>query len=228
MDARRILVIEDDPDIVELLQYNLEREGFEVCTAKTGEEGKAQALECRPSLILLDLMLPRTSGLGVCRELRSREETKRTPLIMVTAKGEEGDVVLGLELGADDYVTKPFSVKELIARIHSVLRRTDVRPQETSSRIERDDLVIDDDRHEVLLGGEPVDLTLAEYRLLYALAANPGRVFTREQLIGRITAGGYVIAERNVDVHVAAIRKKMKEISELIVTVRGIGYKFKD
>jgi len=228
MDQQRILVIEDDPDIVELLQYNLEREGFEVCTAKTGEEGKARALECRPSLILLDLMLPRTSGLDVCRELRSREETKRTPLIMVTAKGEESDVVLGLELGADDYVTKPFSVKELIARIHSVLRRVDVRPREAPTRIERGDLVIDDDRHEVLLGGEPVDLTLAEYRLLHALAANPGRVFTREQLIGRITAGGYVIAERNVDVHVAAIRRKMKEVAELIVTVRGIGYKFKD
>jgi len=228
MDAQRILVIEDDPDIVELLQYNLEREGFEVLVAKTGEEGKAQAIKCQPSLILLDLMLPRTSGLDVCRELRGREDTKRTPLIMVTAKGEESDVVLGLELGADDYVTKPFSVKELIARIHSVLRRTDVRPQEASSRIERDDLVIDDDRHEVLMGGEPVDLTLAEYRLLHALAASPGRVFTREQLIGRITAGGYVIAERNVDVHVAAIRRKMKEISELIVTVRGIGYKFKD
>jgi len=117
MDTQRILVIEDDPDIVELLQYNLEREGFEVCIAKTGEEGKAKAIECQPSLILLDLMLPRTSGLDVCRDLRSREDTRRTPLIMVTAKGEESDVVLGLELGADDYVTKPFSVKELIARL---------------------------------------------------------------------------------------------------------------
>ena len=228
MDAQRILVIEDDPDIVELLQYNLEREGFEVKVAKTGEEGKARATECRPSLILLDLMLPRTSGLDVCRELRGREDTKRTPIIMVTAKGEESDVVLGLELGADDYVTKPFSVKELIARIHSVLRRTNVRPQKASSRIERGTLVIDSDRHEVLLNGEQVDLTLAEYRLLRALAGSPGRVFTREQLIGQITAGGYMIAERNVDVHVAAIRRKLKEISELIVTVRGIGYKFKD
>jgi DNA-binding response OmpR family regulator len=147
---------------------------------------------------------------------------------MVTAKGEESDIVLGLELGADDYVTKPFSVRELVARIHSVMRRAASPAPKSAGRIEMGPLVIDDSRHEVEVNGTLANLTLAEYRLLRALASSPGRVFTREQLISQITAGGYQIAERNVDVHVAAIRRKIPEIADMIATVRGIGYKFRD
>lgn len=228
MEKQHILIIEDDPDIQELLRYNLEREGFVTHVADSGEKGLEKAAARRHALILLDLMLPGTPGLEVCRQLRRQEQTKMTPLIMVTAKGEESDVVLGLELGADDYVAKPFSIRELIARIHSVLRRADSTDREAGEHLEIGSLTIDDARHEVLLGGEPVELTLAEYRLLRALAAQPGRVFTREQLIAKITAGGYQIAERNVDVHVAALRRKMRTIADMIVTIRGIGYKYKD
>ncbi|MFQ5743868.1 MAG: response regulator [Acidobacteriota bacterium] len=229
MAKSQILIIEDDPDILELLQYNLEREGFEVLVAEDGETGLREAATRRPSLILLDLMLPGMAGLDVCRQLQRQEETSRIPVVMVTAKGEESDVVLGLELGADDYITKPFGVRELVARVRSVLRRAEAnRPPAVEGRIEQGPIVIDQSRHEVLLDGELVELTLAEFRLLRALAANPGRVLTRDQLISRITAGGYQIAERNVDVHVAAVRRKMKKIADLIVTVRGVGYKLRD
>jgi DNA-binding response OmpR family regulator len=228
MDKQTILIIEDDPDIQELLKYNLERDGFEVLITDTGEKGFQNAEAQRPSLILLDLMLPGRPGLDVCRDLREHKATKDIPLIMVTAKGEESDIVLGLELGADDYVTKPFSVRELVARIHSVLRRAVTPAAEPEGRLVIGPLMIDDGRHEVEVNGELANLTLAEYRLLRALASSPGRVFTREQLISQITAGGYQIAERNVDVHVAAIRRKITEIADMIVTVRGIGYKFRD
>jgi DNA-binding response OmpR family regulator len=228
MDKKTILIIEDDPDIQELLKYNLERDGFEVLLTDTGEKGLQDAESLKPSLILLDLMLPGRPGLDVCRDLRDHEATRHIPLIMVTAKGEESDIVLGLELGADDYVTKPFSVRELVARIHSVMRRAASPARRAAGRIEMGPLVIDDSRHEVEVNGALANLTLAEYRLLRALASNPGRVFTREQLISQITAGGYQIAERNVDVHVAAIRRKIPEIADMIVTVRGIGYKYRD
>jgi len=228
MEKSQVLIIEDDPDILELIQYNLGREGFEVSAATTGEEGLSKARRDKPDLILLDLMLPGTPGLEVCKRLRDRRETSGTPLIMVTAKGEESDIVLGLELGADDYVTKPFKVRELLARIRAVLRRAERGDSGGRDRIERGPLVIDNTRHEVTLDGEEVQLTLAEFRLLRGLAADPGRVFTRDQLVHRITAGGYQIAERNVDVHIAAIRRKLGDAGDLIVTVRGVGYKFQD
>jgi DNA-binding response OmpR family regulator len=221
-----ILVVEDDADIVELLRYNLEREGFEVRAVGDGEAGLAAAAAHPPALILLDLMLPSMEGLDVCRELRRREATRGIPLIMLTAKGDEADVVLGLGLGADDYVTKPFSPKQLVARIRAVLRRGTVRPDgDATERIDRGPLVIDTARHEVRLDGTPVALTLAEFRILHALASSPERVFTRDQLLDRITQGKSVIIDRNVDVHVRAIRKKLGKHGERIVTVRGVGYK---
>jgi DNA-binding response OmpR family regulator len=221
-----ILVVEDDSDIVELLRYNLEREGFEVRAVGDGEAGLAAAETHQPALILLDLMLPGMEGLEVCRELRRRETTRGIPLIMLTAKGDEADIVLGLGLGADDYVTKPFSPKQLIARIRAVLRRGTSRPAtDAVERIDRGPLVIDTARHEVRLDGTPVTLTLAEFRILHALAANPDRVFSRDQLLDKITQGKSVIIDRNVDVHVRAIRKKLGRHGQRIVTVRGVGYK---
>lgn len=228
MPRQTILIVEDDPDILELLEYNLRRDGFRTLAARTGEDGIRIAQAEQPDLILLDLMLPGVQGLEVCRTLRQRPRTRSTPIIVVTAKGEESDVVLGLERGADDYVTKPFAPKELIARIQAVLRRSRPEDETPSLVVRRDRVEIDSTRHEVRLDGHPVELTLAEFRLLRALAAHPGQVFTRAQLLEHITGGEHVIIERNVDVHVATIRKKLHEVRDSIQTVRGIGYRWKD
>jgi DNA-binding response OmpR family regulator len=228
MDKRRVLVIEDDPDIREILEYNLTNEGFDVVSATDGERGLREAAANKPDLILLDLMLPGIPGLDVCRRLRAGRNLKDVPIIMVTAKGEEADVVSGLELGADDYITKPFRVRELVARVSAVLRRSEAPAEIQEERFERGRIVVDLARHEVVVDGEAIELTLAEFRLLAALASQPGRVFPRARLVHQITAGGYQISERNVDVHVAALRRKLGDCSNLISTVRGIGYKFKE
>ncbi len=228
MSNDAILIIEDDPDIAELVEYNLEREGFRVDAAESGEAGLGMALSRQPSLVLLDLMLPGMPGFEVCRQLKRRDETREVPVIILTAKGEEADVVAGLEIGADDYITKPFSVRELIARVHAVLRRARGEEDPELDRIVRGPLTMDPARHEVRVYGEPVDLTLAEYRLLHALASKPGRVYARDRLVNRITTGDYHISERNVDVHVAALRRKLGEAGRLVRTVRGVGYKFQD
>ena len=226
MGKNTILIVEDDPDIVELLQYNLEREGFATLAAADGEAGLAAAVDRQPALILLDLMLPGINGLDVCRRLKQDVSTHAIPLIMLTAKGDDADVVLGLGLGADDYVTKPFSPRQLVARIQAVLRRGPVKETtQAPERVEHGPLVVDSARHEVRADGRPVMLTLAEFRLLHALVASPGRVFTRDQLLDRITKGESVIIDRNVDVHVRAIRKKLGKHGGTIVTVRGVGYK---
>jgi DNA-binding response OmpR family regulator len=226
MARNTILIVEDDPDIVELVQYNLEREGFATLTATDGEAGLATAGSHHPSLILLDLMLPGINGLDVCRRLKAQESTRAIPVIMLTAKGDEADVVLGLGLGADDYVTKPFGPKQLVARIQAVLRRGPVRETaQEPERVEHGPLVVDAARHEVILDGRVLAFTLAEFRLLHALLLNPGRVFTRDQLLDKITKGETVIIDRNVDVHVRAIRKKLGKHGGIIVTVRGVGYK---
>ena len=226
MGKNTILIVEDDPDIVELLQYNLEREGFATLAAADGEAGLTAAVDQQPALILLDLMLPGIHGLDVCRRLKQDVSTQAIPLIMLTAKGDDADVVLGLGLGADDYVTKPFSPRQVVARIQAVLRRGPVREAtQAPERVEHGPLVVDSARHEVRVDAHPVMLTLAEFRLLHALVANPGRVFTRDQLLDRITKGESVIIDRNVDVHVRAIRKKLGKHGGIIVTVRGVGYK---
>jgi DNA-binding response OmpR family regulator len=223
----RILVIEDDPDIQELVAYNLEREGFQVHVCDDGEAGLRKAASWKPALVLLDLMLPGVEGLEVCRQIRSAKETRRTPVVMLTAKGEESDVVLGLGMGADDYIAKPFSPKEVIARIRAILRRV-ASSGEKPERLSAGPFEIDVDRHEVQVRGKSVVLTLAEYRLLCALVSQPGRVFTRDLLLDRITGGESVIIDRNIDVHIRALRKKLKRNAEWIVTVRGVGYKLKE
>lgn len=227
MKKPTILLIEDDPDILELAQYNLERDGFSVSTASDGEEGLRKAQGVKPDLIVLDLMMPGMDGLKVCQKLRASDDTKNTPIIMLTAKGEESDIVIGLEMGADDYMTKPFSPKELIARIRANLRRGPMEISK-SSVIEAGPITIHTDRHEVFHRGQPMALTLAEFKIMRMLASKPGRVFTREQLLETISGGDTFLVDRNVDVHIRALRKKLGEDAELIITIRGIGYKCKD
>ncbi len=225
MPSTKILLVEDERDLLELLKYNLDREGFEVFTAETGEDGLKQVRTQTPDLILLDLMLPSMGGLEVCRSLKGRSETAEIPVIMLTAKGEESDVVLGLEFGADDYVRKPFSPRELIARIRAVLRRG-TTVTEAKTRIESDGIVLDRERHEVEVDGSLIELTRSEFRLMWTLAKHPGRVYAREELVERLTDGEVVILDRNIDVHVSSIRKKLGEMGGVIGTVRGVGYKW--
>jgi len=229
MAKPRILAIEDEPDILTVLAYNLAREGFAVSTAANGEDGLRLARRERPELVLLDLLLPGLDGLEVCRKLKLDASTRSIPIVMLTAKGEESDVVLGLGVGADDYVTKPFSPKVLIARIRAVLRRGVLQDDATiPSRIEIDDLIIDSQRHEVLVAGQTVAVTATEFRLLHTLAAAPGRVFTRDLLVQRVIGHGAVVIDRNIDVHVRAIRTKLGAARDRIETVRGVGYRFRD
>jgi DNA-binding response OmpR family regulator len=226
--GERILLIEDDADISELVQYNLEREGYKVYASGDGELGLDLAGQLKPDLIVLDLMLPGLDGLAVCRKLRGGPFGD-VPIVMLTAKGEESDVVIGLEMGADDYVTKPFSPRELIARIRAVLRRPRGGAADgPTGRRTVGPVTIDPERHEVFYRDQPIQLTLAEYRLLSALTSRPGRVFTREQLLEKITGGEVYVIDRNVDVHVRAIRKKLEGDADFIVTVRGVGYKCRD
>lgn len=225
-----ILIIEDEPDIIELLEYNLTREGFETLSARDGETGLKQAQQSSPALVLLDLMLPNMDGLEVCRRIKASPETANIPIIMVTAKGEESDVVLGLGLGADDYVIKPFSPKEVVARVKSVLRRSKVlsNQNEPVDRLSVGDITIDASRYEVFVKEDPVSLTRAEFRLLRALMTSLGRVLTREQLLDKINDEGTVVIDRNVDVHIGALRRKLGSGGSQISTIRGVGYKFLD
>lgn len=230
MSKPKIAVIEDEDDLREILEYNLQREGFETFSSADGGEGLSMVRERRPDLVLLDLMLPGRDGLEVCREIKTDERLRSTHIIMLTAKSEETDVVLGLGLGADDYMTKPFRPSVLIARVKAVLRRGPLKVEESSAkeRVEVGALSIDAGRHEVRVGGEPVELTATEFRLLHFLASHPGRVFSREQIINHAIGQTAVVIDRNIDVHVRAVRKKIGELRELIQTVRGVGYRFKD
>ncbi len=227
-DQATILVIEDDPDILELIRFNLSREGFSVLTARSGDDGWRRASQTPPALIILDLMLPGMPGIEVCRALRGQSRTRHVPIIMLTAKAQESDVILGLELGADDYMTKPFSIRELLARVRAVLRRTapGQAGADRGTPVTTGPLRIDPTRHEVLIAGSPVSLTLAEFRLLHVLARNSGRVMTRDELLDHITEGRGFILDRNIDVHVRSIRRKLGAHRNLIVTVRGVGYKY--
>ena len=227
-----ILVVEDEEDIRELVEYNLRKEGYRPTGVASGEEALAAARTGSYELVLLDLMLPGVDGLTVCRKLKSNSETAGTPVIMLTAKGEEGDIVAGLNLGADDYITKPFSPRVLLARVKAVLRRG--APGETSPVDKRSEpiriheLVIDPKRHEVLVENQACDLTSTEFRLLSFLAYRPGWVFTRGQIIDGIHGENYPITERAVDVQVVGLRKKLNEAGRYIETVRGVGYRFKE
>lgn len=221
----RVLVIEDEQDLGSLLEYNLRADGHEAEVARTGAAGISRAKSWKPDVILLDLMLPDISGAEVARLLREGAGT-RTPLIMVTARGEEADRVKGLELGADDYVVKPFSVKELLLRVKNVLRRTGEAPAVSKAApLARGDIALDVDRHEVLVSGKPVVLTALEFRLLKTFLERPGRVQTRETLLSDVWGIDAEITTRTVDTHIKRLREKLGPAGDVIETIRGVGYK---
>ena len=227
MTKEKILVVDDEHDLVKLVKYHLEKEGYKVLTASNGEDALFLTRRERPELIILDIMLPGIDGLEVCKRLKADPELANIAIIMVTAKGEEVDITLGLKLGADDYVTKPFSPKELLARIQAVLRRTKISST-TTDYIEVDGLTIDMHKHEVTIKNEIIPLTLTEFKLLYQLASRPGRVFTRDQLLDAIAGSETIVIDRTIDVHIASLRKRLKDFASRIITIRGIGYKFKE
>ncbi len=228
MSKGRILVVDDEEDILELVKYNLEREGYLVDCVETGEEAIERATAIRPDGILLDLMLPGVDGIEVCRELRKNPDTRTIPIIMMTAKGEEADVVSGLEVGADDYVPKPFSTKVLIARLRALLRRTaEKKDEEAGEVIRRGTFVLDLGRREASIAGKPLDLTFTEFEILRLLAKRPGWVYSRSRIVNEIKGSDYPVTERAVDVQIVGLRKKLGD-ADLIETVRGVGYKFKN
>jgi len=228
MAKERILVVEDEEDILELLRYNLNKEGYPVTGVLSGEEGLRAARSQLPDLIVLDLMLPGIDGLTVCRELKQDAQTREIPIIILTAKGEEADIVAGLELGADDYVTKPFSPRVLLARLRAVLRRRRLEPAAESETLALHGMTIHPGRHEVLVQGQPVELTSTEFRLLSFLARRPGWVFTRGQIVQGVQGEDYAVSERAVDVQIVGLRKKLGTAGQFIETVRGVGYRLKE
>jgi len=228
MAKQRILVVDDEEDILELLKYNLSREGYATDCVTSGEEGLRVAERAPPDLMILDLMLPGMDGLEVCRKLKGGDRTRQVPIVMLTAKGEEADIVAGLELGADDYITKPFSPRVLAARIKAVLRRRDESAPDAEAAVHVGDLSVDPVRHEVLVKGKPVELTYTEFQILHFLARGPGRVFTRYQIVDGAQGGDVVVTDRSVDVHMVSLRRKLSSCGQYIQTVRGVGYRFKD
>jgi two-component system phosphate regulon response regulator PhoB len=228
MQAKTILVVDDEQDIRELIRYNLAKEGYRVEGVGSGEEALRRVRSVTPDLILLDLMLPGVDGIEICKRLKAERRTAQTPIIMLTAKGEDADIVTGLELGADDYMVKPFSPRILLARIRAVLRRMETAPDEDSATVQRGDVFIDPGRHQVLVANEPVLLTALEMRILLALARRPGLVLTRYQIVDATQGEGVGVTDRSVDVHIVSLRRKLGESGELIETVRGVGYRFKE
>jgi DNA-binding response OmpR family regulator len=229
MKKSRILVVDDEPDLVELVRHHLAREHYDVVTAADGETGLAEARRKIPDLVVLDLMLPGIDGLEVCRRLRADTRTQHIPIVMLTAKGEETDAVIGLAQGADDYVRKPFGMKELLARIATRLRAAEVKSTGDAQKVLRfGDLVIDSVKHEVALAGQPIQMTVTEFKLLRHLVQNKGRAFTRNELLNAVLGQDAYVIDRNVDVHVATLRKKLGSFGSNIVTLRGLGYKFRE
>lgn len=227
-----VVVIEDEDDILELISYNLRHAGYVVSGASSGEEGLALVESNRPKLVLLDLMLPGVSGLEVCRRLKQNPDLQAIPVLMVSAKGDESDIVTGLEMGADDYVTKPFSPKILLARVRAILRRaTDSTPDTKAGAqdpIAIHELELHPGRFQAALAGRPLSLTTDEFHLLSFLARHPGWVFTRYQIVNGIKGENYVVTERSVDVRIVGLRKKLGRYSDYIETVRGVGYRFRE
>lgn len=226
--SKKLFIVEDEEDIVELISYNLKREGYSIDVAINGDDALKLIPDNMPDIILLDRMLPGTDGLEVCRELKKNPATENIPIIMVTAKSEESDIVTGLELGADDYITKPFSIKILIARINTVLRRRKAENSNKSGIIKIKDLIVDPDRHEVRISDTPIEMTFTEFSLLHYLAGRPGRVMTRDQIIDAVRGEDYAVTDRAVDVQIVGLRKKLGKYSEYIQTVRGVGYRFRE
>ena len=231
MGKHKILAVEDEEDILELIRYNLEKEGYKVESAETGETAIRKADTENFDLMLLDLMLPGIDGLEVARRLKKNTRTRELPIIMLTAKGEESDIVTGLELGADDYITKPFSPKVMIARVRALLRRVEgnddaADTEQTILRIHG--IEIHPGRRTVQINSRPIDLTYTEFQVLYTLARRPGWVFTRYQIVEAVRGSDYPVTDRSVDVQIVGLRKKMGDLGECIETVRGVGYRFKE
>ena len=226
---KTILVVEDEEDILALLHFNLIKVGYNVDCASHGEEALAVVGANIPDLILLDLMLPGIDGMEICRRLRADDATSEIPIIMLTARGEEEDIIQGLELGADDYVTKPFSIKVLLARVQTVLRRrSELQQQTDTEELIRGELHIYPGRSLVLVAGKAIDLTFTEFKVLEALASRPGWVFTRYQIVNAVRGEDYAVTDRAVDVQIAGLRKKLGTCSHYIETVRGVGYRFQE
>jgi DNA-binding response OmpR family regulator len=227
MGQGTILVIDDEKDLVQMVRYNLEQAGYDVIAAADGKAGLEVALKHRPDAVVLDWMMPGLDGLEVCRQLRADARTARLPVIMLTAKASEPDRVVGLEMGADDYLVKPFSPRELVARVKALLRR---RAQEAAPPdvLRRGNLVIDAVRHAVTCRGKAVELTPTEFRILQFLAARPGRVFSRDEILEGALERDEAVVARTIDVHVTALRKKLGRTGDRIETVRGFGYRFHD
>lgn len=228
MNKENILVVEDEEDILELVSYNLSKEGYDINSVSSGEEALEVLKKKIPDLVVLDLMLPGIDGLEVCKLLKNNHKTDRVPVIMLTAKGEEEDIVKGLETGADDYITKPFSPKVLSARIKTVLKRKNEKSTENKAVVKIHGIEINPKRHEVLIDNKPLELTYTEFKVLYYLASQPGWVFTRYQIIDAIKGDEYDVTDRSVDVLIVGLRKKLGLNSKCIETVRGVGYRFKE
>ena len=228
MTKEKILVVDDEEDILELVRYNLAREGYKILCSSSGEEGLKAAKAEKPDLIVLDLMLPGIDGLEVTRRLKGEDNTRKIPIVMLTAKGEESDIVTGLELGAEDYITKPFSPKVLVARVKAVLRREhkDTRGEKEILRLH--EITIHPGRHEVLVNEKPVQLTFTEFGILYLLIKRPGWVFTRNQIVDAVRGDDYYVTDRSVDVQIVGLRKKLGKAGKHIETIRGVGYKVRE
>ena len=227
MAKTRILIVEDDSSLAEILAYNIRQEGYEVLTARDGQDGLQQARTRMPDLIILDLLLPIMDGLEVCRRLRADQETASQLILMLTAKSEETDEVVGFSVGADDYVSKPFSVKILLERIKALLRRSESRSDDRDV-ITVQNVTVDRRRHRVEVGGIALDLTPSEFGLIDVLIRQPGRAFSRDELIDAALGENTVVLERTIDVHIRALRKKLGKAADVIETVRGVGYRFKE
>ncbi len=227
----KILIVDDERDIVDLLSYNLKQEGFEVAIAYTGEEALEAVRTQNPGLMILDLMLPGIGGLEVCKAVRKSPQSASLPIIMLTAKGDEVDKIVGLEIGADDYVTKPFSVRELISRVRAVLRRSEKEKGPERETFTRGDLLIDYGSYEVSLAGKKVDLSPTELKILLFFSRHPGKVYTRNQVLDHVWGDNAFVTPRTVDVHIRRLRAQIEndpENPQYILTVRGVGYKFAD
>ena len=227
MNKPTVLIVEDEDDILELVAFNLEAAGFKAFKARDGQQGLAQARSLRPDLVVLDLLLPGLDGREVCRQLKRGSDTDQIPVLILSALTEETDRVVGFEIGADDYLTKPFSPRELVLRARAILRRTQTAAA-PAGHLNRAGLVMDPDRHQAELDGEPLELTVTEFKLLHYLAAHPGRVLSREVLLETVWGYQYQGYSRTVDTHVRRLRKKLGDHQDLIDTVRGLGYRFKE
>lgn len=226
--TKKILIVEDESDLIKLLKYNLEKEGFRVNYATDGSLALAEARRDPPDLVILDLMLPGLDGLEVCRQLRRNDRFARTPVLILSARSEEADRVVGLELGADDYVTKPFSTREMIARVRALLRRNEPTPAQRS-KVQRGAIVIDPIAHSVTVAGRAVELSALEFRLLYHLASHAGMVFSRDQLLDSVWGNDRTVTPRSVDVYIRRIREKVEHEPQeplYVQTIHGVGYRF--